>query len=314
MENLLKLLPGPKPILVRYGVTALLVLLMFGIRLGMHERTGLYAFILYVPAVVASALLFDRSAGYFAVLSSAVLISTTLPWTPDRAEYHVSALVTFAVIAGGLVFISDGLHRALERAEAATQERDLLLAEMSHRVKNKFSMIHSIIGLQARESASPEAQDALDAVASRVIMIASLHDQLQLARHGGLMEISEYLGKLETTLAPTVGYLRPVSLAVRADRHMLPPQKALAVGLIVNELVTNAFKYAFPDERPGKITVEFRKLEGSCQLTVSDNGVGSQNGQGLGSRLVQILAGQLGGTAIWERPDLGTRVVVSFEG
>ena len=122
LKNLLKILPGPQPVYVRYGVTSLLVLLMFGLRLGMHERTGLYAFILYIPAVVASALLFDRGTGYFAVLLSAALIATTLIWAPDRTEYHISALVSFALIAGGLAFISEGLRRALERAEAAGEE------------------------------------------------------------------------------------------------------------------------------------------------------------------------------------------------
>lgn len=313
MESLLKLLPGPQPIHVRYGIAAFLVLLMFGIRLGLQERTGLYAFIIYIPAVVASALLFDRGTGYFAVALSAAVVAWTLPWTPDRAEAHFSALATFILIAGGLVFISEGLHRALERAEAATRERDLLLQEMSHRVKNKFAMIHSIIGLQARE-ATPDAKAALEAVAGRVMMIASLHDQLQLSRQGGIMEISEYLSKLQNTLAPAAGYLRPVSLTVTADRHGLPPQMALAVGLIVNELVTNAFKYAFPDDRAGAIAVNFRCNDGLCELAVVDNGVGGRNLPGLGTRLVNILAAQLGGTAQWDSSASGTRVVVTFAG
>lgn len=311
MESLLKLLPGPQPLFVRYGITAILVLLMFGLRLGMQERTGMYAFILYVPAVVASALLFDRGTGYFAVALSAGLISLNLPWTPERAEAHVSALASFVIVASGLVFISEGLHRALERAEAASRERDLLLSEMSHRVKNKFSLIHSILGLQARE-ASAETKAALDAVAGRVLMIASLHEQLQYSRHGGLMEISEYLDKLQSTLAPAAGYLRPVSLTVHADAHALPPQKALAVGLIVNELVTNAFKYAFPEDRAGKIVVEFRRIDSGCELIVADDGIGGQREPGLGTRLVNILAAQLQGTIRWETPDTGTRIVVSF--
>lgn len=150
MEGLLKLLPGPQPVYVRYGVTVLMVVLMFSIRLGMQERTGLYGFIMYVPAVVAAALLFDRGTGYFAVALSTGLVALSLPWMPDRAEAHISALASFVLIAGGLVFISEGLHRALERAEAATRERDLLLEEMSHRVKNKFAMIQSIMSSSSR--------------------------------------------------------------------------------------------------------------------------------------------------------------------
>lgn len=311
MESLLKLLPGPQPVHVRYGATALLVLLMFGIRLGMHERTGLYAFILYVPAVVASALMFDRGTGYFAVALSAAVVALTLTWTADSAEVHISAIASFVLVGAGLVFISEGLHRALERAETAARERDLLLTEMSHRVKNKFALIQSILGLQARD-ATPDARSALEAVSARVMMIANLHDQLQFSRHGGLMEIADYLQKLQNILAPSLGYLRPVSLTVTADHHALPPQKALALGLIVNELITNAYKYAFPDEKAGAIMVTFRKKDGGCELVVADNGIGSRSQPGMGTKLVHILAAQLGGVIRWETPEAGTRAIVSF--
>jgi len=312
VESFLRLLPGPKPVYVRYGLTVLMVLLMYAIRLGMQERTGLYGFIIYIPAVVAAALLFDRGTGYFAVALSAAVVAINLPWTPERVEAHVSALASFALIASGLVFISEGLHRALERAEAAARERDLLLREMSHRVKNKFTMIQSIIGLQAKD-ATPEAKASLAAVASRVLMIASLHDHLQLSRHGDQMEISEYLGKLGATLAPAVGYLRPIALSVNVEHHTLPPQKALALGLIVNELVTNAVKYAFPDERSGSITVDYRRANGVYELIVADNGVGGRHQPGVGTRLINILSAQLGGTARWDVTDAGTRVIVTVE-
>lgn len=310
MEGLLKLLPGPQPVAIRYGVTTLMVLLMYAVKLGMQQGTGLYGFIMYVPAVVAAALLFDRGTGYFAVALSACVVASSIPW-PGRLEANVSALASFILIASGLVFISDGLHRALERSERLAHERDLLLQEMSHRVKNKFAMIQSIIGLQAREAA-PQARADLEAVGARVLMIASLHDHLQLSRHDGRMEISEYLEKIQSSLAPAVGYLRPITLRVTSDRQTLPPQKALAVGLIVNELVTNAFKYAFPDDRPGVVTVTFRSKENDCELTVADNGVGCGTPTGVGSRLVSILSSQLGGTVHWDTNAAGTNVVVNF--
>ncbi len=81
MDGLLRLLPGPQPLIVRYGLTIVLVLLMFSLKLGLRSGTGLYGFILYVPAVVAAALLFDRGSGYFAVAFSSALVASTLPWS-----------------------------------------------------------------------------------------------------------------------------------------------------------------------------------------------------------------------------------------
>ena len=133
MDGLLRLLPEPQPLIVRYGLTIVLVLLMFSLKLGLRSGTGLYGFILYVPAVVAAALLFDRGSGYFAVAFSSALVASTLPWSAERSADHVSALSSFILISSGLVLISEGLRRALERAEAAKIANQILLQEMSHR-------------------------------------------------------------------------------------------------------------------------------------------------------------------------------------
>lgn len=110
-----------------------------------------------------------------------------------------------------------------------------------------------------------------------------------------------------------MGSLRPITVAVSADRRMLSPQKALAVGLIVNELVTNAFKYAFPEDKPGLVSVGFRNRDTQCELTVTDNGVGCGDfPEGVGSRLVSILAAQLGGSVKRATADPGTKIIVTF--
>jgi two-component sensor histidine kinase len=204
-------------------------------------------------------------------------------------------------------------RRALERAEAAERERDVLLEEMSHRVKNKFAMIHSIIGLQSRAS-PPEFRDRLEAIASRVKVIASVHDSLQRARHDGAMNMAEYLPRLCESLAEVLGHLRPISLTVHADQITLPPQKALPAGLIVNELITNAYKYAFPDDRIGHVVVELRDRGNAVELTVSDDGIGcaATAPPGLGSKLVTVLAGQLGADLQREMQSPGCRITIRF--
>ena len=310
MESWFRLLPGPQSIGVRYGATLIMVLLTFAIHAGMQGRAGPYQFILFVPAIVASALMFDRGTGFFALAASAVLVGARLDWT-TAATAHVASLAIFLIIGSGLVFVSEGLHRALERAHNAENEKDLLLQEMSHRVKNKFSMIVSMIALQSRQ-ADGEAQKALQSIDARVRVIANIHEYLQRSRHDGHVDMKEYLDGLCSSIGQAV-VDRPIALSVSVDQVSLPPDKALSAGLIVNELVTNALKYAFPDDRAGSVRVALEKRDGSLRLSVSDDGIGciNQNG-GLGTRLVKLIAAQQGGEAEWRARDPGCHASVSL--
>jgi two-component sensor histidine kinase len=313
MEALFRLLPGPQPIIVRYGATVALVMFAFALRMMVAEATGQYGFLLFILPVVVSGLLFDRGTGFFATALSAALVAAILPWQ-GKAQAHVGAILTFVIVAGCLVFIAEGLHRALEAAHKAQRAADLLLQEMTHRVKNKFAMVSSIIGLQARQS-SDEVRAVLEDIVSRVNIIATVHNYLQLSRHDGLIDMSEYLPELCKSLQGALCGPRPISLTTTAAQIELPPDKALSTGLIVNELVTNAFKYAFPDERPGHIRVELAETNGDVTLSVTDDGKGCEPEKqaGLGTRLVTVFATQLGGGAAWEAcPDGGCKATVHF--
>ena len=312
MEPLLRLLPGPQSPAVRYGATAAMVLVTFFVRLGIEERGGAYGFILFIPALVAASLLFDRRAGFAALVLSVGLTATVLQW-PGNLRFHIAALASFALVGTCLVFVSDGLRRAVDRAQKAEREKDLLLQEMSHRVKNKFATILAIIGLQARQS-TPEVRAALESIGGRIKTIAGVHDYLQLARHEGVVDMSEYRGELCGSLGDSLRDLRPVTVSVVADPIQLSPEKALSAGLIVNELVTNALKYAFPDGRSGHVHVGLSKPGTNIELLVSDDGAGcaERADTGLGTKLVTLLAAQLGGSANWKQADAGCNVSVTF--
>lgn len=313
MEVLLRYLPGPQPLFVRYGVTALLVLVAFGIRCALGNYTGAYGFLFFILPIVASALVFDRATGAFAVVLSAALIATLLDWN-DKPGAHVIALLLFAIVAGCLVLIAEGLHRALDAAYAAQRTTALLLDEMSHRVKNKFALVSSIVNLQSRR-ASPEVRRALDDVARRVNVIATVHDYLQLSRNEGQIDMAEYLPKLCDSLKQALLAPHSISLATKTVAAKLPPEKALSIGVIVNELVTNSVKYAFDENQPGLVNVELSRQGADLRLTVEDNGRGYAltADAGLGSRLVTTFATQLGGVATWEAGrSKGCKVTVVF--
>jgi two-component sensor histidine kinase len=298
---------------VRYGATLAMVLAAIALKLVLQDRAaGPYGFILFVPAVVAAALLFDRRSGFLALALSAGFVAASLDWHAN-AQTHVGALSIFLLVGGGLVLVSEGLHRALERARKAERDKDLLLQEMSHRVKNKFSMIASMINLQSRE-ATAETRNSLNALGARVRVMAEVHNFLQLSRHDGSVNMREYLNGLCASLEQALHDLRAIHISLDADDVSLPADKALPVGLIVNELVTNAFKYAFPDDRKGTVSVRLFSDNGTLALSVSDNGAGyvEDSAAGLGTKLVTLLAAQLGGSAKWEALSPGCRVTVKI--
>lgn len=312
VEALLRYLPGPQPIIVRYGATSIFVLVAYVCRLSLGEYSGAYGFLFFILPIVAAALMFDRGTGFFAVALSAVFVASLLHWSVKPGA-HVIALLLFAIVGTCLTLVSEGLHRALEKANAAQRATALLLDETSHRVKNKFAMVSSIISLQARRS-SPEVRLALEDVATRVSVLATVHNYLQLSRTEGLIDMAEYLPSLCNSLNDALCIPRGISLTSTAAAAKLPSEEALSIGIIVNELVTNAVKYAFDEGQPGHIHVDLKREQDRFVLSVRDNGRGylPTSETGLGTRLVTMFATQLGGSANWDGKSGGCSSTIVF--
>lgn len=311
MEELIRFLPGPQPAWKRLGVSTLLVLTAFGFRLGLETTAGQYGFIFFILPITLSALLFDRGTGFYAIGLSLALLATLLPWQ-EHAASHASALTIFALVSTCLVLIGEALHRALERAHKAERDKAVLLEELSHRVKNKFTMILAMLMLQSRD-APAEVQSALDKVGARIRVMTSIHDQLRISQSNGRVALDLYLQKLGSALEAQLGNLRPIALTVKTATVSVSPQSALAIGLIVNELVTNAYKHAFSETNEGVVTVTLRRAE-LCALIVEDDGKGcpETGGRGVGSRVVDLLVGQLDGVMSRTNTDRGCRVNIEF--
>jgi len=315
MENLIRLLPAtPQPFLMRYGVTFAMVAVSFLIRFGIEERAGPYGFILFIPAIVVASVAFDRACGFFATALAIILVSLLLYW-PGNIQAHLAAVAAFGLVSAGLVVVSEGTRKALERAMRAEAEKDLLLRELSHRSRNNFALAASLLSLQARTLSEPTARAALEAAAARVRVIAEAQVHLHPTSGRGHIEIDRYLEDLCSSLGDALRDVRPVAVRVLAEPIVLPADRAVPIGLIVNELVTNAFKYAFPAARQGTVTVRMeRRPPSELSLEVSDNGIGCPDDatEGLGSNLVRLLVQQLGGTLRREQANPGCRVSVSL--
>jgi two-component sensor histidine kinase len=193
-------------------------------------------------------------------------------------------------------------RRALERErEELLRQKEILLEELQHRVANSLQIIASIILMKARTVQSEETRLHLRDAHSRVMSIAAVQEHLHASTASGPVEVTPYLSKLCETLATSmIGDIRPIALTVCGDGGTATSRQAECLGLIVTELVMNALKHAFPNDRnDGWIAVEYDVAGTNWKLSVRDNGIGKPEGlfaeakTGLGTSIVKALAQQL---------------------
>ena len=204
-----------------------------------------------------------------------------------------------------------------ERLEELAAKQSVLLREVNHRVANSLQLISSLLELQARRTGDSDARDALRAAAERVEAVSLVHRRLYTSDDVSHVEMDQYLAGLVEELQRSVGAQdASCSIRLRADQARVETDKAVAIGLVVNELVTNAAKYAYPSRDGGEVRVDFRKLDGAFTLTVEDDGVGlppgdaKPQGSGLGTMIVAAMARTARATVETVQGQPGTRVTL----
>jgi PAS domain S-box-containing protein len=192
-------------------------------------------------------------------------------------------------------------QRTAERTlKSLLAQKEVLLAEMSHRVANSLQIIASILLLKARSVQSAETRQHLEDAHRRVMSIASVQQHLQASGNGEQVEVGSYLSRLcETLAASMIGDHRSVTVKVVAGGGRATSSRAVSLGLIVTELLINALKHAFHDDRTeGHVIVGYEADGDDWKLSVSDNGAGMPSQRpatgksGLGTSLVKALAQQ----------------------
>lgn len=214
-----------------------------------------------------------------------------------------------------LLAIEDITDRVrLEREHAAAHERiGLLLQELAHRVKNSLQFIAAMVMIELRRHKSGEGRAALQRVSHRITALGHLYAKLTNADPVEDVDAASYLEELCRDLILSIQKEGDTAIVLKTDiaKERLPTDRAIPIGLIVNELVTNALKYAFPGERKGTVTVSLKREPGELRLTVADDGQGLDPrgaNSGLGGRLVDGFAQQLGGQVEWKSGRTGTTV------
>ncbi|PKL24002.1 MAG: hypothetical protein CVV47_12120 [Spirochaetae bacterium HGW-Spirochaetae-3] len=208
--------------------------------------------------------------------------------------------------------------RAEERVENLLRDKELVLKEVHHRIKNNMQGIGSLLQIQADAQADGAAKDALGEAVGRVSSLAVLYDKLYRAETVGSASLKEYLPSLATEIARTYPSRKRIALETRVDDIPLDAKTLSPIGLIVNELMTNAIKHAFAGRPGGRIVVSAVDRGGRVRLVVEDDGIGlpekgaASGPGGFGMQLVEALVEQIAGTLSVER-DGGTRFAIEFD-
>ena len=204
------------------------------------------------------------------------------------------------MVLSAIVDISDRKHKE-DRIQTALKEKEVLLGEIHHRVKNNLQVILSLLDLQSSRITDDEALKVLVECQGRIRSMALIHQTLYESKDFARVDFRSFLDFLAPTLV--LSYSADpgrISLAIDADDVSLPINQAIPCGLIVNELIANALKHAFPGGRRGQIDIRLKDQESSgVQLSVSDNGIGIPDGldlehaDTLGLQLVSLLSDQI---------------------
>lgn len=205
-----------------------------------------------------------------------------------------------------------------DRFEALATERAMLLNEVNHRVGNSLQLIAALLQLQSTAAAAPEIRDALSEARNRVIAVAQVHRRLYASGQVHTVGVDQYLGSLVSDIRLAGhGERSAAMISVDAEAIEIEPDRAVALGVVVTELILNAQKYAYPGGS-GPVRVRFGCREGRfCDLVVEDDGVGfdgtgAPRSTGLGRRIVAAMAAKLGGEIAFDAVERGTRVRLSF--
>ena len=243
----------------------------------------------------------------------------TYIWIEDHM-FRVTDDSNGSFLSGILIDVTER-KLAEQKLSRSLKEKELLLKEIHHRVKNNLQVVSSLLKLQTGYVKDENALDLLMDSQNRVRSMALVHQKLYQSADFSEINFTEYLRQLSGYLVNSFK-INPeiVDIEISTEKLELGIDHAVPCGLIVNELVSNSLKYAFPNGKKGHIRIDLKKgKEGMIMLTISDDGVGFPKGvdyretQSLGLQLVNTLVGQIDGTISMEN-HVGTTFLITFFG
>ena len=238
-------------------------------------------------------------------------------WVRDRAFPVANDSGEVYRIAGIIDDVTES-KQAIEQIKSSLHEKEVLLKEIHHRVKNNMQVITSLLSLQSKTISDEKALAVFEDSQNRVKSMALIHETLYQSKDLSRIDFAEYLQKLVAHVSRSYR-IRPnaIKINLKVNDVSLPIDTAVPCGLIINELASNALKYAFPADTKGEVNIMFARADDQYTLCVSDTGVGlppdydPEQGKSLGMKLVRMLTTQLNGEMEC-RNGVGTTFQITF--
>lgn len=236
-----------------------------------------------------------------------------------KIQYLTFGIITsLGVLLAGLFFFFRKNKKKNVVIEKKNAENELLLKEIHHRVKNNLETVSSLLALQSATIKDPSVLDAMQESQNRVQSMGMIHQKLYQGKNLASIEMKDYFVNLSEGILDSFGVENRVQVECVMQELELDVDTAVPIGLIVNELLTNSLKYAFPDNRNGKIKISLKELNNdNLELTIVDDGIGKntssvQENKGFGTQLIQLLTIQINGK-LEEIINQGTMVSLVFK-
>nr|WP_299345921.1 sensor histidine kinase [Allomuricauda sp.] len=285
-----------------------------------YVTTMAYGQIYLILNLVVVALLFLYDLGDFRISENTV---------PEESQSWFALLsVIFAIYLLGGVFgknllrAHNKLYRSRNEIQHRIAEKETLLKEVHHRVKNNLQTVSSLLSLQSRALADDRISTIIKSSQNRVVSMAMVHEMLYKREdYLSKIELEPYVKELCEYLVRSIkGNMNNVKLNLEIDDYKLSIDTVIPLGLIINETITNALKYGIKDDSPGEVSVSLQKLKDHRYLMhIGDNGVGypeeisPKTSKSLGLKLIHNLARQLRGSIVRENDKKGTHYRMVFE-
>jgi two-component system, sensor histidine kinase PdtaS len=249
---------------------------------------------------------------------------STISLQTEKLKRQEIIQVFTLILTGMMVFFLFFLYRVFVRRkkysmllEKQNKEKEFLLKEIHHRVKNNLETISSLLSLQAEQVDNDELREIMFESQNRVQSMGIIHQNLYQGENLAAIEMKNYFENLGGYIIDSFNASKRVSLDCTMELMELDVDRAIPIGLIVNELMTNSLKYAFPEGKKGKITISLSETNSHLNLRIADNGIGMDKngkitGTGFGTQLVKLLTQQLDGKMTLTT-QTGTEVVFEFQ-
>ncbi len=217
-------------------------------------------------------------------------------------------------------FISDITTKksAEEIVKKELKEKEILLKEIHHRVKNNLQIITSLLSIQASQSNDSVIQQAFLESKNRIYSMAIVHEKMYRSENFSKIDFKEYIESITQEIFYSYSVFDNVTFSVNVNNMYLELDKAISCGLIVNELITNTVKHAFPNNNKGCLSINAELEQDMCRLEVRDNGVGISNeidfwkAESMGFMLIKVLTKQINGKLELKNDQPGVEFVINF--